>query len=269
MFHDSTFFLILLAQFGWLGNWLFLFIALVECIPLIGAFFPGGTLITLAGFFAAQGYFPIENIILFALIGAIAGDYLSYLLGRWGSNWLLAKGLVKPTTIDKGEKFFQQYGAKSLLWGRFIGATRSLIPFIAGASKMKQRTFLTWNIAGAIIWATFSSLLGYFSGNLIITIVRRWSHRLGLIVILMAAIWLIYWLTKKHGQSIQQYFRQQSRSFVSKMATTTLVNRLDKEKIVTSDIVQGSTSQEWLFGLFLWIIIISTLYLLTIFLGLF
>lgn len=269
MGHNSAFFFILMGRFGWLGNWLFLFIALAECFPFFGAFFPGGTLISIGGFFAAQGYFSLEKIIIFSIIGAFTGDYLSFSLGRWGAAWLSKKNIVKAETIAKGEVFFQKYGSKSILWGRFFGATRAVIPFIAGASKMKQRTFLIWNLIGAITWSLFSACLGYFSGNILATIIRKWSHKLGFLLILMAAVWLIYWLVRKHGQSIIQYFKKQSQAFSDKLASSRLVNKLDKDKLMASELAAKNTSQEWLFGIFLWVVALATLYILTMFLDLF
>ncbi len=269
MDNNPSFIFTIIGRLSWLGNWLFLFIALIECFPFIGAFFPGGTLVSIGGFLAAQGYFKIEEIIIFATIGAVIGDYLSFSLGRWGAPWLSSKKLIKDETLAKGEIFFEKYGAKSILWGRFFGATRAVVPFIAGASKMKQKTFLIWNLSGAVVWAVSSALLGYFSGNILITIIKKWSHKLGFLLLLALASWLIYWLVKNHGQNIWQYFKRQSQLFTSKVTSSRLVRKLNKDKIVASELSQKITSQEWFFGIFLWVIALVIIYVLTMFVDLF
>lgn len=203
MDHNLGFFVSLMTKFNWLGNWLFLFISLAECVPFIGSVFPGGTLIYLAGFFASQGYFKVGDVIIFATLGAIIGDYSGYALGRWGGKFIENKNIIKPKYMTRGQDFFHKYGAKSIFWGRFFGATRAFIPFIAGTAKMKQGSFFLWNVAGAIFWAIVHVSIGYFSGSIISEIFRRWSHRLGLVIYLIFASVIIYlifnWLIKnKH-----------------------------------------------------------------------
>ncbi|MFA5109389.1 MAG: DedA family protein [Patescibacteria group bacterium] len=267
MEQGTNFFLPILAKFGWLGNWLFLFIALVECIPFIGAVFPGGTLVTIGGFLAAQGYFNVWKIMAFATVGAIIGDYFGYSLGRWGSEWLKNKKIIKPELIAKGTDFFEKYGNKSIFWGRFFGATRAVIPFIAGASRMKQRPFLFWNVSGAIFWSATSIALGYFSGNIIAAVIKKWSHKLGLVLIIGAAIFLIYWAIKRHGQSLWDYFRKKSDLFTANLFKNRRVANLDNRYPVISEFFLTAATREKIFGGFLGAIILIILYILALFLN--
>jgi len=264
-----SFFVFIFAKFGWLGNWLFLFIALAECIPFVGSFFPGGTLIFIASFLAAHGYLKVQDIFIFATLGAIIGDYAGYLLGRWGRPWLEKKRIFKPELIVKGEDFFRKYGNPSIFWGRFFGPLRSVIPFTAGATGMKQSNFLLWNILGALGWAAFNIGLGYFSGNIIAILLRKWSRRLGLVVALGAVLLLIYWLVKKHGQSAWQYFKLQSNCFANWLLRNNWFNRLDDNYPVVSEFFTDKKSQDKIFGLVLGLISLITLYLLTIILDIF
>ena len=122
----------LLIKFAWLGDWLFLVLAFIESAPVIGVFIPGATLISVGGFLASQGILNVWDIIIFASVGAILGDFFSYSLGRWGGEWIKRKKLINRTLIHHGEKFFAKYGNKSIFWGRFFGPIRALITFIAG-----------------------------------------------------------------------------------------------------------------------------------------
>ncbi len=269
MEQSVNFFLAIFGRFDWLGNWLFLFISLAECIPFLGAVFPGGTLISIGAFFAAQGVFNIWRLTLFAVIGAIIGDYIGYALGRWGSKWLEKKGIVKTAWLVKGEEFFRKYGTKSLLWGRFIGATRAVMPFIAGASKMKQRTFLLWNVLSTLLWATWNIGLGYFSGNLIAVIIEKWSHKLGIGLSLLAVAVLIYLIIKKHGASYWQYFKHSSFAFVEKIAATPWFQALSLRQPAIPEIISVKKSQEKIFAGFLGLISLIIIYILVLVLDLF
>lgn len=264
MRHSFLFFLSVLKNFGWLGSWLFLLIALTECIPFVGMIFPGGTLVSVGGFLAAQGYFNIWSIVVFATIGAIIGDYLGYLLGRWGRPWLEKKGFIKADWIRRGEDFFQKYGNTSVLWGRFIGPLRAVVPFTAGAARMKQRAFIPWNIAGAVGWAFFNAGLGYFSGNIISVVIRRWSHRLGWVLLLLIALGLLYWLIRKHGQSLWLNFKKQSQLFTEKLLAGRWYAILDERYPVISELTRTHAEEEKIYGYFLIVVVLLFLYVLAL-----
>ncbi len=262
-------FLAIFGRFDWLGNWLFLFIALAECIPFLGAVFPGGTLITIGGFFAAQGVFNIWGLIIFSIIGAILGDWGGYALGRWGGKWLEEKGLVKTAWLAKGEEFFQKYGTKSILWGRFVGATRAIVPFVAGVSKMKQRTFFFWNILSALIWAAWNIGIGYFSGNLIAIIIERWSSHLGIGISILAVIALIYLTIKKHGASYWEYFKHINSVFAEKIAASSWFQTLSSRQPAIPEVIGVKKSQEKIFAGFVGLISLIIIYFLILILDLF
>lgn len=268
MDHNTTFFLSILTKFGWLGNWLFLFIALIECIPIVGGFFPGGTLISIAGFFAAQGYFNVWDVILFSIIGAIIGDYSGYILGRWGSNWLIRKKIVKQEFIDKGEAFFKRHGNKSIFWGRFIGATRAVIPFAAGSSKMSASSFFFWNSLSAVGWAFYNVGIGYFSGNIISVILKKGSHRLWIIIGIIIIGLIIYWVIYKKGQSIWSYFVKKSQQFTENLFNHTWFKNFSIRYPLVSEFFQTKVSQEKIFGGFWGAIILIILYILVLILDL-
>jgi undecaprenyl-diphosphatase len=211
---DITLLTHLLIKFAWLGNWLFLVLAFVESAPLVGVFIPGATLISIGGFLSSQEILNAWDIIFFASIGAIFGDFFSYSLGRWGGEYIKRKGIINRTLISQGEKFFIRYGNKSIFWGRFFGPIRAIIPFIAGLSRMKRRPFIFWNVLSGISWAIVNVFLGYFSGTLITTIFKKWSNKLTFVLFLFLIIYIFYWMIKKRGQSIKNSFRAESFLFI-------------------------------------------------------
>jgi membrane protein DedA with SNARE-associated domain len=203
----------LLKEFAWLGNWLFFVLAFVESAPFVGVFIPGATLISVGGFLASQGYLNTWNIIIFATLGAIIGDFFSYSIGRWGGNWIKNKTTNNQSLIIHGEDFFRQHGNKSIFLGRFFGPIRAIIPFIAGLSRMKRGPFIFWNVLSAIGWAMLNVFLGYFSGTLVVTIFKKWSSGLTLILIMVLILAITYWRIKKKGQSIKTSFKTDSLRF--------------------------------------------------------
>lgn len=267
---DVTLLLNLLAKFAWLGNWLFFFLAFIESAPVVGVFIPGATLISVGGLLASQGLLSAWDIIFFATIGAILGDFFSYSLGRWGGNWIKDKKIINQILIRHGENFFRKYGNKSIFLGRFFGPIRAIIPFIAGLSRMKKRPFIFWNILSAICWAILNVFLGYFSGTLIFTIFKKWSGKLTFVFILALIITLFYWLIKKRGHSIIGSFRANSLSFTVYLARQKWFNRLNTKYTIIGDFFrENKYAPERLFGTLLISSFLIITYLLILILDVF
>lgn len=265
---QNAYFLQLLAKFSWLGNWLFLAIAFVETIPVLGGIFPGGTLVFVGGILAAHGYFNIVNLIIFATIGALLGDITSYFLGRWGGNWVREKKILKEATIARSEAFFNKYGAPSIFWARFSGSTWATIPFISGSTRVKFKIFLFWNLLGTVGWAIARGLLGYFSGSIIAVVIRKWTDRLGLILLIAAIIAFAYWFINKHHQNIWRYYVSASQTFTEKLFSFAWFKKLIARYPIINEFLKTKISQEKILGGFIGLVILSILYILVLILDL-
>ncbi len=232
---DINLLLGLLTKFSWLGNWLFFVLAFIESAPLVGMFIPGATLVTIGGFLSSQGYLHAWDIVFFATLGAILGDFFSYSLGRWGGAWIKEKKIINHSILLHGEQFFYKYGNKSILWGRFFGPIRAIIPFIAGLLRMKRRPFILWNIISAIGWAMLNVGAGYFSGSLIVTIFKRWSKGITYILILSFIVASFYWVIKKKGHTLTSSFRENSLVFLNRLSRQKWFIKLNEKYEIISD----------------------------------
>lgn len=267
---DTTLLLNLMTQFAWLGNWLFFTLAFIESAPFVGVFIPGATFISIGGFLASQNYLNAWDIIIFATIGAVLGDFFSYSLGRWGGAWVKDKKIINQTLLNHGEDFFNKYGNISVFWGRFFGPIRAIIPFIAGLSKMKQRPFIFWNILSGISWAILNVFLGYFSGTLVVSIFRKWSSGLTLILIAFLIIALLYWLIKKSGEPIVTSFRTSSLNFALYLHSKSWFKKLSADYLFIPDFFnERKHAEEKLFGSLLIFFFLILIYLLSIILDVF
>ena len=155
-----------LQNLGIWGYWIFFLVAALESSTIAGIIIPGSALVALAGLLCAQKVFDIGDMILFVTLGAVLGDNISYYLGTHANRFFKKENKIfKLSHVQRGEKFFQKHGNKSVFLGRFIGPIRSIIPFIAGISKMNRWTFLFWNVTSAIVWAISTLAVGYFFGG--------------------------------------------------------------------------------------------------------
>jgi membrane protein DedA with SNARE-associated domain len=143
---------------------------LAIAIESTGIPFPGETALVGAAIYAGTGRgLNIVLVIACCAAGAIVGDNLGYAVGRFGGYPLLRKLLralhLKETTLGVTQRYFEQHGDKTVFIGRFFAILRCWAAFLAGVNQMPWRTFLFWNAAGGIIWATIFGTLGYALGN--------------------------------------------------------------------------------------------------------
>ncbi|MFA5619747.1 MAG: DedA family protein [Weeksellaceae bacterium] len=155
----------------WVYGILFLII-FVETGLVVMPFLPGDSLLFAAGMLAAQpNELNVWIVIGLLLIAAIAGDSVNYSIGnRFGMKVtkvkIFGKQFVQQAHIDKTHDFYEKYGSKTIVIARFVPIVRTLAPFVAGIGRMSYKTFITYNVVGAILWVVGITLVGYFLGNI-------------------------------------------------------------------------------------------------------
>lgn len=157
----------LIQAAGYVGLFAIIF---AESGVFLGFFLPGDSLIFTAGFLASQGYFSLAVLVPLLFAAAVLGDSFGYWFGRrvgeslyaWEDRWYFKKEYLKRT-----ESFYQTHGTFTIVVARFIPIVRTFAPILAGAGHMRYRTFLTYNMVGALLWAVGMSVLGYVFGSLI------------------------------------------------------------------------------------------------------
>lgn len=139
---------------------------------LVGFFLPGDSLLFTAGFLVHQGVmvFDIHALVLVLFVAAALGDSVGYAFGRRAGRRLFTRKesiVFRQDNLRRAEEFYEKHGAKTIIIARFVPVVRTFAPIIAGISKMNYRTFLTFNLVGALLWAVGLTYLGYFAGKLI------------------------------------------------------------------------------------------------------
>jgi membrane-associated protein len=142
---------------------------------LIGFFLPGDSLLFTAGFLASGPssvddalHLPLLPLLVGCFVAAVAGDQVGYLIGRRVGPAIFRRPesrFFKQENVDKAQGFFDKYGAKTIVLARFVPVVRTFTPVVAGVSRMNYRTFVTFNVVGAGLWAIGVTLLGYFLGQ--------------------------------------------------------------------------------------------------------
>jgi membrane-associated protein len=159
----------LLQAFGLVGVWAILF---AETGLLVGFFFPGDSLLFLAGVAAS----PVADTLLgtkLSLVGLLIGAPLCAIIGAQLGHWLGGRygrkmfdrpnsKIFKPEYVTKAEYYFEKFGpAKAVVLARFIPIVRTFLNPVAGTLGMPARQFFVWNVVGAILWCDGIILVGY------------------------------------------------------------------------------------------------------------
>jgi len=155
-----------------IGHWAYLAIFLVvslESAAFLGFFMPGEFLVFLGGFLASQGVLELKLLIPLVAVAAILGDSIGYELGRLlHKSWFLRYGRwlgLREEHWKRIEDFFDRHGGKTVFLARFSAFFRILVPFFAGAVRLRYVHFLKFNVLGGLVWATGSVTIGYLAGK--------------------------------------------------------------------------------------------------------
>ncbi|HZV75553.1 MAG TPA: VTT domain-containing protein [Conexibacter sp.] len=181
-----------------LGAWTYLLVGVLcflESGAFVGLLIPGETAIVVGGFVAGQGEIDVILLIAIAWTTAVAGDLVSFALGRrLGREFLVAHGpkvQVTEQRIEHVERFYDRHGGKAVFLGRWIGLVRAVSPFLAGSSGMPLRRFLPYDVLAAGGMVTAFALLGYVfwhSLDQVLALARKGLLALGITIALVVAI---------------------------------------------------------------------------------
>jgi membrane protein DedA with SNARE-associated domain len=125
---------------------------------------PSESLVVTAGVFAAATGEPsLPLVITAAAIGAFAGDHVSYLVGRRARDRLARGGRRRAAMAWAGSALAER-GGTIIVVCRFIPGARTAVTLTAGAVRHPLRAFSSADALAAILWSTYSALVGYLGG---------------------------------------------------------------------------------------------------------
>ncbi|MFD5738360.1 DedA family protein [Streptomyces massasporeus] len=159
------------------------------------AFLPGDSLLFTAGLFVAEGTYitqPLWLVCALIVLAAVIGDQVGYMIGKFLGPKLFNRPnskLFKKENLDKAHEFMEKYGPKAIVLARFVPIVRTFAPIVAGAGRMKYRTFLTYNVIGGVAWGTGVTLAGYWLGQ--IGFIKKNVESILILIVLLSIVPII------------------------------------------------------------------------------
>ena len=198
-----------LAAAGVWSYFMLFALAAGESSAFLGLAVPGETFVLAAGALASRGLLQWPWLLIAVTAGAVLGDSIGYRLGKrfegcHDDGWQAR--LWSCRRMEQARHALDRWGGPSILIGRFIGLLRPLVPFAAGATQMRYRSFLVFNVVGALAWTAVTLALGYYGD----AAVRQLLHATGpvvgaAIIITLVAIALTLrhrWRGRVHGAQV-------------------------------------------------------------------
>jgi membrane protein DedA with SNARE-associated domain len=149
------------------SRWTYAFLFAISALDVIFPIVPSETAVIIAGVLAGQGDLVIWVVIPCAALGAILGDNVSYLIGRFAGERIVERYFKgeRRKRIDWAERQMEDRGPYLIVVGRFIPGGRTAVTLSAGLLEMPWRKFIFFDVIAGFAWASYASLLGYFGGK--------------------------------------------------------------------------------------------------------
>ncbi len=158
------------------GSWVYalLFtIVFAETGFVVTPFLPGDSLLFATGALCATGALNAPTALALLVLAAFSGNAVNYTAGRIVGPHIfvaadrrgLAHRLLNRQHLQRAHAFFEQYGGKAIILGRFVPIVRTFVPFVAGAAQMRSHAFAIYNFIGAAAWVVLCVGAGLLFGN--------------------------------------------------------------------------------------------------------
>jgi len=159
---------ILLAQYGIYVYAVLFAIVFCETGLVVLFFFPGDTLLFIAGAFCATGQMNYPILMALLITAAVTGNTLNYWIGEKIGQRVFTHNYrwLNKDALNRTHEFFEKHGGKTIVLARFVPVVRTFAPFVAGVSDMTHTRFQLYNITGAVLWVVSLVTAGYFFGNI-------------------------------------------------------------------------------------------------------
>jgi membrane protein DedA with SNARE-associated domain len=152
---------------------------------------PGETVLLGGGAMAQFGRLSLTRVIVTAMVAAVIGDNIGFLIGRRGGRALAERhgwkvGLT-AARLNQFDRFFERYGPQTVFIARFVTGLRVFCAVLAGSSGLRWQTFLFYNALGAVVWSIAIAFAGYSLAYSWDTL-ERWIGRSGVVLLVLVGV---------------------------------------------------------------------------------
>jgi membrane protein DedA with SNARE-associated domain len=170
----------------------------------LGAGFEGQTAVIVGGLLARQHILQLWLVLLTATAGSGVVDHLLFVAGRRFRSHRWVVRATEQAAFARALGFIEKYPISYTLAFRFIFGLRVASPIAIGVTQVPTWRFTILNIAGAVIWATAFTMVGFVFGEAVHNLLGKGHHAgrwtlfaAGAIVVIVALIWAVRYLLRR------------------------------------------------------------------------
>jgi membrane protein DedA with SNARE-associated domain len=179
-----------------LEHWGYLGVGGMLFLEDFGVPVPGEIMLIAAAIFAGAGQMNIAVVFVVAVLAAVIGDNIGFIVGHFGGRPLAERFgryvFLTPERLDRTENYFNRHGGKIVTVARFIDGLRQINGLLAGIGGMGWLKFLGYNALGAVLWVGTWCALGYLAGQNIVDIYNTFErykwYVIGAIAVVVAIV---------------------------------------------------------------------------------
>jgi membrane-associated protein len=190
----------LIGLSGWVAYVVIAALVFGETAVFLGFVLPGEAAVVLGGVLASRGHVSLALLAGVVVAAAVVGPLVGYEIGRrMGDRLFVSRALRRaPGGPERARQAIQDRGGLAVLLGRFIAVIRALMPAVAGAARVRYRTFLIYNVVGGLIWGIGYCLLGYLAGSAYAAVERRVGTGIAIAIAAVVLIAVAAWALRRH-----------------------------------------------------------------------
>lgn len=138
---------------------------MLETSLFVGLVMPGDTVVLVAstGVQNLPDFFWLLGCVL---LGSLLGESFGFWIGRLFGERIRASKLgqrIGESNWRMADAFIESRGGLAVAISRFLPVLHSLVPVVAGATKMRYRTFIRWTLGACAVWASAYVGVGYLA----------------------------------------------------------------------------------------------------------
>ncbi|GMR13789.1 MAG: hypothetical protein BMS9Abin29_2007 [Gemmatimonadota bacterium] len=177
------------------GAWLVLAMTFAETALIVGLVVPAEPTIIVAMAFALQGSFPLWTLVAATVVGALLGDSVGFWIGRTGGRRILrGPGRLERAgrrQEGRARALLKKYPGLAISMSRLVPFVRTLMPLVAGSTRITYGRFLLFDVLGVIGWA-----IGALAVAVVTNVGWEWASRtfgVGIAIVLVLGLLLLGW----------------------------------------------------------------------------